>query len=308
MDKADQDDSTPDPEREAEPDRSTSRIPPAVTKAPAPVRSIGGSYVAPKPPAPLAKYLPPAPTGCTTFPAIPSLLATNAEAWGIPPGRLPTPADRRAYAQVIGEELGAGNGRAGGIHAYKGIYVWAPIETWRTSDILNGKRESAAFLALNGEAIRFPFPLRMGTFTCYPFLTCRAVALMFRAENPPGEPPSSVLDGIQEINGFAARPASPRAFIPAPSGQPNGGRAGDHSKGGRPPVHDWERFYIQLAWWGAADHEFEPEGKFRPELHEAMMAWCSEQWGDDAPDERTVRLKIAAFYKGGPNRVKPGET
>lgn len=84
-------------------------------------------------------------------------------------------------------------------------------------------------------------------------------------------------------------------------------QSGEHLKGGRPPIHDWERFYIRLAWW-VGEHEFDPEEKFRSKLHNAMLNWCSKQWGDKAPAERNVRSKIAAFYKARPSPGGPGET
>jgi len=148
---------------------------------------------------PPATYLPPAPDGFVMFPRAPLSVKYNAEAWGIPPERLRALMNLRAFEEVIGRELAAGRGRAAGIHRYKGILMWAPRETWRTSGRHKGKQESATFLALHGQSIDFPFPLVWGLFNCYPILSFRTLALMFNATNPPGEPPQSVLDSIREV-------------------------------------------------------------------------------------------------------------
>ena len=92
-----------------------------------------------------------------------------------PPGQLPAPADIRAHVRVIGEELAAGKGRGSVSTGNRGI-------AWLLGDLARigqpngtGKR---GFPGVTGEAIRFPFPLRSGSFNCYAILSCRTLSLM----------------------------------------------------------------------------------------------------------------------------------
>ena len=194
MDKADTDDSTP---------------PPAVTKAPAPVRSIGGYYVRPAVPAAYAGREPPGfyadrdPPGFPDFVFLRDILdrfSSYVFIYNIPVKRWPDSADHQAIDRVIENHLATGAGRAAGIHPSTGAAVWAPCETWRLPRIFQGRQEYATWRALKGQRIRFPLPSR--SFECKPFLSCRTMALTFGAKAPPAEPPQSVLDDIREVEGW----------------------------------------------------------------------------------------------------------
>lgn len=202
MDKADSDNSTPPDgggkaEPNARPDPTASRSVPAVTRAPRPVRSIGGGYYVP--PAPPVRYVPPAPPGFVAFADIPDGLACLAFVYEIPSERVPDRADLRAIARVIEFHLAAGHTRAAGICVSTGEMMWATAATWRTPGLLNGRRESVAFLALNGGAIRFSFPLRRQSAECYPILACWTLARMFGAQQLPAKPSRSVLRSIWKV-------------------------------------------------------------------------------------------------------------
>lgn len=259
MDKADKDDSTP------------ARI----TRAPAPIRPIRFSTAndatvpppmiyepakPPTPPTPLLEFLTP-PPGFVVFAHIPSVLPSNADRWGVLPGRVPAAADLRAYARAITAPLALGETQAAGIDANTGAIVWAPHNIWRTSSMFKTKREGAAFLALSGQSIQFG-NWRADHLTAYPILTCRALAQIFGAETPPDEPPRSVLAGIQEVE-RKGREVSQAEPIEAPT-----------NRGRKPSQNMWEPFWIEVALW-AAKNDLTPAGERRLELRRHMQAWAA---------------------------------
>ena len=272
MDEADTDDSTPVPDRQAEPGQVALPLSRAVSKAPAPVRSISGGsgYMPAKPPEPSFEFLPPTPTGFVAFAHIPSVLAENAEAWRIPPEPLPDPADLRACARMIEAPLAMGEGQAAGIDSYSGKMLWIPADTWRTTSMLKRKQESAAFVALNGEPIRCPIPVWPGSFNAYPILSYRGLALMFGAETLPDEPPQSVLVGILE-----AQSRRPETLLP---------KAGTSTPFGKKPIPT----PALLRWWEAYVKEHCNPDR-RPTVNEQRAAAIAEFPVYASPTEITMQ-------------------
>ena len=65
------------------------------------------------------------------------------------------------------------------------------------------------------------------------------------------------------------------------------------TKRGRPPSHDWEEFWIQVAIYAARD---DLKLEHRRELQTHMMKWTAEHW-QNAPDQATVRSRLARLFK-----------
>ncbi len=140
---------------------------------------------------------------------------------------------------------------------------------------------SAVLYALLNNPVSFP--KRGGSYTCYPLIEARALALTFGATNPPAPPPPL------NIRDLEPRPPAPEPLAPDP--EPAKG------KGGRPRKHDWEAFYIEVAWWAAAN-DLSTDGNERPELQRYMVEWC-QRWGNSAPDPRTIQDKLRDLYIAG---------
>ena len=64
-------------------------------------------------------------------------------------------------------------------------------------------------------------------------------------------------------------------------------------RGGHPTLHDWDRFWIQVALWTAKNDVDEPE-KLRPELRRHMLKWV--QGLDKVPEASTVEKKLALLW------------
>jgi hypothetical protein len=66
------------------------------------------------------------------------------------------------------------------------------------------------------------------------------------------------------------------------------------NKGGRPARHNWDSFWIEIAWY-AAKHDLEAVDD-RQKLQRHMVEWTSENW-ESAPDEATIRSKIRELFQ-----------
>ena len=163
-------------------------------------------------PKPVVGFVPRAPLGFAAYPNIPATLATNADLWRIPRGRLPTKADLDAYALMIEDGLEVLNDQAAGIVCLigplNGKLVWSPAATWRTSGRLGVRELGASVLALHGEVIQFP--VSQGLLPCYPILACRTLALIFGAENAPDPPPQRQTGWCEDGTSRAFKPAKRR--------------------------------------------------------------------------------------------------
>jgi hypothetical protein len=64
------------------------------------------------------------------------------------------------------------------------------------------------------------------------------------------------------------------------------------ASGGRPPVHDWDAFWIEVAWYAA---ENDLEAAHRHELQRHMENWTAKTW-EKPPDAETIRKKIRELF------------
>jgi hypothetical protein len=78
---------------------------------------------------------------------------------------------------------------------------------------------------------------------------------------------------------------------PSPS-SPTAPQSPLRNVGGRPPTHNWEAFWIEVAHY-AALHDLDPQ--HRAELQRHMESWTAENW-PDAPDPATIRSRLARLY------------
>jgi hypothetical protein len=63
--------------------------------------------------------------------------------------------------------------------------------------------------------------------------------------------------------------------------------------GGRPPKHDWDAFWIEVAHYAAAN-DLEPQ--HRQELQRYMEDWTASKW-PSPPEPATIRARLAKLYK-----------
>ncbi len=169
----------------------------SISNAPRPAPQISGGWAV-LPTEPCVSYVPRAPSGFVAFSNTPEMLAASAESWRVPAERMPAKADLTAHAGAIEDHLARTPRQAAGIGPQDGSLWWAPDATWRTPSFVDRTKVRAAVAAMHGNTILFPG--KYGVFECYPILSCRALALAFGAENPPGAPAQSLLNEIREID------------------------------------------------------------------------------------------------------------
>jgi len=258
---------------------------------------------------------PTAPEGYLPFTRIIEALYANADEWGL---RLPPllaqylaehrvdPADMVPFSEAaqrwgrnsdvrqlvtthLGTQLASGTVRAAGVSPANGVFAWAPAAAWRMTQFRKVKTQ---FQTLGGhvpaiEAAFFGdniyYPLRGSKFAFFPVMADRDLALAFGASTPPARPALVPEDYEQPRKAITPVQASP---APSPDAQKN--------RGGRPPAHDWEAFWIEVACWAAAN-DLIPEKQNRPGLRQHMLAWSATQW-TQPPDASTVDKKLAALF------------
>jgi len=232
------------------------------------------------------------PVGFVPVSEVVELLRTQWNAWSSQPTfpYLDFPADfwsspspdrgalQVSLAAVIGPMLAAGPLRASGICIETGDWYWLPPSTWRLPWRSSPSRRvgSAIEAAFQGWEIPVP-PPAVGAPLCIAVIAERdfADALGIRSDLP--EPPDvtpRVLEGmpVPKLHPLVAMP----------------------NAGGRPPKHDWEAFWIQVAHYSAIN-DLHPDQ--RPELQNHMESWTAEEWLEP-PDPATIRNKLARLYNG----------
>lgn len=72
------------------------------------------------------------------------------------------------------------------------------------------------------------------------------------------------------------------------------GPASGGNKGGRPPKHNWDNFWIEVAHW-TAENDLTPARERRPALRRHMLEWTVQF--HEAPDATAIDRKLAALFK-----------
>jgi hypothetical protein len=73
------------------------------------------------------------------------------------------------------------------------------------------------------------------------------------------------------------------------------------STGGKPPKHDWDAFWIEVALYASKNDLI---GVERTELQQHMERWSAEHMSDPTPNPATVRAKIKKLYDAVPHPRK----
>ena len=71
--------------------------------------------------------------------------------------------------------------------------------------------------------------------------------------------------------------------------------------GGRPPLHDWDSFWIEVALYAA---ENDLEDQHWRDLQKHMEDWTSDQ-GKKPPDPATIRKKLQRLKVAKQSQAKP---
>jgi hypothetical protein len=85
-------------------------------------------------------------------------------------------------------------------------------------------------------------------------------------------------------------PATPREM--ATEAAPSPITESRQPRGGRPPQHDWEGFWIQVAMYAAAN-DLEPNDRVNLQRH--MQEWTAQHW-PQAPDPATIRIHLKRLF------------
>lgn len=196
---------------------------------------------------------------------------------------------------AIGARLAGGTTRAAGIDEYDGRLVWVPPEAWRllVPDGLYGDRIPAARAAFLGLSILVPDRIGMKQ-PCFPVLSKRELATAFGAQQPPAPPELQPKDFEPQT---AAAPPPPEQPAPKPQAEAQPPQtppdAKSKGKGGRLPAPYWDDFWIEVA---IRAYVSGLEEEKRSGLQKHMEEWSSRRWGDDGPDEKAIRKKLALLF------------
>jgi len=172
------------------------------TRAPAPVRSIGGSYSFTASNGPVRKgFIPSLPLAFVSFAHIADMIEARDRAWD---ATLDWRDFRYPWAELAGKLIEARLSekmfRAVGSDARTGRLLWIPDYTWRRPTYVSGKAVSPVLAAMASPRNTVSATSWNGAeIECYPFLICRDLALVFGAQDPPQPPLQSEIDQIRDI-------------------------------------------------------------------------------------------------------------
>jgi len=213
---------------------------------------------------------------------------------------------RRQVCVHLGHCLASEKVHSVGVSMTSGKLYWIPAAAWRLVSY-NGPNRSAVPVieaVFNGDRIHVRGKFG-GTISYYPLLSSRELAIAFDAVNLPAEPalrpdgesPRATTFRPLEASSIDAPSRNPtigQVILPQPDSTSQGKQelVKPQNRGGRPPAHDWEAFWIEVACW-AAENDLQADD--RPELRKHMLAWFAER-SSTPPDASTVDRKLSALY------------
>lgn len=191
---------------------------------------------------------------------------------------------KRVILLYFGPDLASGRLRAAGIDQASGEVVWIPSETWRLNTTVrsNGPETSALEAALDGDNVHTS-TVAGPSRCCVPLLTWVHFKKMMAVDSV--QPPPSV-EPIELLPNGGALKAGIETRGPVSKGPSH--------PGGRQPSHDWDAFWIEVAWY-AAKHDLEIA--HRPKLQRHMLEWTGKH-SKTPPDEGTIRKKLKELFAG----------
>jgi len=173
-----------------------------VTRAPAPVRSIGGSYSFTASNGPVRKgFIPSLSSAFVSFAHIADTIEACHRAWN---ATLDWREFRYPWAELAGKlieaRLSEKNFRAVGSEVRTGRLLWLPDYTWRRPAYVSGNAVSPVLAAMASPRNTVTATSWNGAqIDCYPFLICRDLASVFGAQDLPPPLLKSVIDQIRDI-------------------------------------------------------------------------------------------------------------
>jgi len=194
-------------------------------------------------------------------------------------------ADPEAFTHKImlrvGRMLASGDLRAAGQDQKTGEVVWITPETWGISPFPSLPNKTNVALAMGSEFVRIVGGDRQNRL-CLPMLTFDAFNQLV------GRLVEKVPLSVEPVELQPPVPTIvPEAAASSPAPEPL-----RSSSGGRQPRHDWDAFWIEVAWY-TGQHDLELD--HRPDLQRHMEEWATKTWLDP-PDPGTIRKKIKALF------------
>ena len=213
---------------------------------------------------------------------------------------------RRQVRNHLGSCLASAKAHSVGVSTTTGELHWIPAAAWRLTSYAGPNSSSTPVIeaVFGGSHMHVPGKFG-GTILYYPLLSSRELALAFDAENPPaepevrpiGEPPRAAIIRPTEASlmNSSSGTATVGQVVPSKlSSMTDGERelTTPRNRGGRPPIHAWEAFWIEVACW-AAKNDLQLDD--RPELRRHMLAWFAKH-SSAPPDDSSVDKKLSALY------------
>ena len=213
---------------------------------------------------------------------------------------------RRQICDHLGSCLASAKTYAVGVSKANGELYWIPAAAWRLTSFSGPNRSAIPVIEAVFDGSQMGVPGKFGgTMLYYPLLSSRELALAFDAETPPAEPevrpvgesPRTAIERPADVSLMDASPGSATIRQAVSSNLPivsDGKRElpSPNNLGGRPAVHAWEAFWIEVACWAAKNDLQEDD---RPALRRHMLAWFAEQ-SSAPPDDSAVDRKLRALY------------
>jgi len=109
----------------------------------------------------------------------------------------------------------------------------------------------------------------------------RALGVTEPPQEPKAQPRELSMSSLQSAN------------LNTGQSQPDAGK-GRRSPGGRPTIHDWDAFWIEVALY-AARHDLVRDR--RPELQRYMQEWAANRSDDRQMDDSTIREKLRSLFE-----------